>query len=175
MIVSSKSVLEHGLFLFNENPQYHHEDADLILTTTPYRILTEGGGWKAVTNRMKESDRDLIAGVETSGYKFDYGYDGTGVFAKSATEGGGFYIDVGCAQLLAQKDVGIRFANVERLESDAVVIFNKDSGKEERLPADALVYATGFDTMESYVEEICGQDVVDRVGVVGGKRLMVST
>ena len=168
MIVSSKSVLEHGLFLFNEDPQFHHEDADLLLTTTPYRILAEGGGWKAVTNKMKETDKDLIARVESSGYKFDYGYDGTGLFAKSATEGGGFYIDVGCAELLARKDVAVKYANVDRLESDAVIIHNKDSGEEERLPADVVVYATGFDTMESYVEQICGREIVDKVGKVSG-------
>ena len=166
MIVSSKSVLEYGLFLFSEDPQYHHEDADLLLTTTPYRILAEGGAWKSVTNKMKEADADLIARVEAVGYKFDYGYDGTGLFAKSATEGGGFYIDVGCAELLARKDVQVRYANVERLESDAVVVFNKDTRQEERLPADVVVYATGFDTMESYVEQICGQDVFERVGKV---------
>ncbi len=166
MIVSSDSVLKYGLFLFNEDPQYHHEDADLLLTTTPYRILAEGGGWEAVTNKMKDNDRDLIARVEASGYKFDYGYEGTGLFAKSATEGGGFYIDVGCAELLARNDVGVRYANVERLESDAVIIFNKDSGEEESLPADVVVYATGFDTMESYAEQICGRDVVDKVGKV---------
>jgi putative flavoprotein involved in K+ transport len=170
MIVSSKSVLEQGLFLYTEDPQYHHEDADLLLTTTPYRILAEGGGWKSVTNKMKEIDRDLIARVEASGYKFDYGYDGTGLFAKSATEGGGFYIDVGCAELLARKDVGVKYANVERLELDAVVVFNKDSCREERLPADVVVYATGFDMMESYVEQICGRDIFDKVGKVSEKK-----
>ena len=166
MIVSSESVLEYGLFLFNEEPQYHHEDADLILTTTPYRILAEGGAWKAVTNKMKETDAELIARVEDAGYKFDYGYDGTGLFAKSATEGGGFYIDVGCAELLARKDVLVQYADVKRLESDAVVIFNKDTRQEERLPADIVVYATGFDAMESYVQQICGQDIDERVGKV---------
>lgn len=102
------------------------------------------------------------------GYKFDYGHDGTGLFAKSATEGGGFYIDVGCAELLARGDVRVRFADVHRLESDAVIAFNKDTGREERLPADVVVYATGFDTMESYVEEICGKDVATRVGKTWG-------
>lgn len=168
MIVSNKSILEHGLFLFNEDPQYHHEDADLLLTTTPYRILAEGGGWKAVTNRMKATDRELIERLEPSGYKFDYGYDGTGVFAKSATEGGGFYIDVGCADLLARKDVRVRYASVERLEPNEVVISDKETGKEERLPADVVVYATGFDTMESYVEQICGKEIVDKIGKTWG-------
>lgn len=166
MIVSSQSVLDYGLFLFGEDPTYHHEDADLILTTTPYKVLAYGGAWKAVTNRMKENDADLIARVEAAGYKFDYGFDGTGLFAKSATEGGGFYIDVGCAELLARKDVGVRYATVERLEADGVVVLNKDTSREETLPADVVVYATGFDTMESYVEQICGQDVVKRVGKV---------
>ena len=167
MIVSSQSVLDHGLFHFNEDPQYHHEDADLILTTTPYRILIEGGGWKTVTNRMKENDRDLITQVEAAGYKFDYGYKGTGVFAKSATEGGGFYIDVGCAKLLARKDIKVRYATVERLESNAIVLLRKDApGRKEQLPAAVVIYAAGFDTMESYVEEICGRKVLSKVGKV---------
>ena len=37
-----------------------------------------------------------------------------------------------------------------------------------------VVYATGFDAMESYVAEICGSKIVDRVGKVGYRNDVLS-
>ena len=185
LVVSTTSVLEHGLGpLYSEDAKFYHEDADLIATTVPYKILLESR-WKQVTERMKETDAELIDGLKEAGYKFDFGYKGTGLFAKSASEGGGFYINVGCADLLIQGKVQIRYATVERFEKESVVIRLQDTNTdgcseedhdtpnrsqqlEEYLPADVVVYATGFDTMDAWVDRICGPDVARRVGKTWG-------
>jgi putative flavoprotein involved in K+ transport len=59
--------------------------------------------------------------------------------------GGGFYIDVGCADLLVSGKVALRSgsgASIARLDRDVVVL---QSG--ERLLADLLVFATGYSSM----------------------------
>ena len=61
------------------------------------------------------------------------------VLVRMHVQGGGFYIDVGCASLISTGKVGLRSgsgASVARLEPGAVVL---ESG--ESLPADLLIYA----------------------------------
>ena len=111
----------------------------------------------------------MLNDLRKAGYRLDNGPDGTGIFAKSATEGGGFYIDHGCAELIIRNDVTIRFATVTELQTDSIVIQHLDDPNEvETLPADMIIYATGFDTMDRYVQEICGTDVSNRVGRTWG-------
>ena len=52
---------------------------------------------------------------------------------------------------------------VERLEADGVRL---TSG--EQLPADLLVYATGYESMHRFVGDLVSRDVADRVGPVWG-------
>ena len=64
----------------------------------------------------------------------------------------------------------MRFATVTEYQSDRVVIRHLDdpARTEETLPADLIVFATGFDTMDRYVQEICGTDIANRVGRTWG-------
>ena len=168
MVVSPDSVLRLGLgpLYSEEDTALSHEEADLVATTVPYRLAL--GKWKQATKRMAENDKDMLDGVAQAGYRVDSGPDGTGIFAKSASQGGGFYINVGCAELVMRGDIDVRYATVERLEENAIVVRHKDTGREERLPADLIVYATGFHTLEKWVSEICGTTVADKVGPVWG-------
>ena len=169
MVVSTQSVLQYGLGpLYAEQATLPHEEADIVATTVPYKValLTK---WKHVTQLMEQNDAKMLHGLRKAGYRLDNGPNGTGIFAKSATEGGGFYIDHGCAELIIRNDVTIQFATVTELHTDSVVIQNIDDPTcIERLPADMIIYATGFDTMDRYVQEICGTDVSNRVGRTWG-------
>jgi putative flavoprotein involved in K+ transport len=167
LVVSTKAVLKQGLGpLYREDAPLHHEQADLVATTMPYKLLLSR--WTQVTQQMRETDADLHRGLIEAGYHMDFGPDGTGLFAKSATEGGGFYINMGCAKLLTRGDVSVRYTTVSRLEPDSVVIVNKDAQEEERLPVDVIIYATGYDTMDQWVAELCGEDISKAVGRTWG-------
>ena len=50
----------------------------------------------------------MHAALTHAGYQLDFGVDGTGVYGKSFRQGGGFYIDVGCASLISTGKVGLR-------------------------------------------------------------------
>ena len=167
MVVSTKSVLTHGLgSLYRQDAPLSHEDADLVATSTPYKLLIPR--WKAVNKLMQMTDEDLLSKLEKAGYQLEDGPDGAGIFAKSATEGGGFYIDMGCAELVIRKEVAVRFATVSRLEEDGILIRDKLTHQEELLPADAVIYATGFETMDQWMAKLCGEDVASKVGRTWG-------
>lgn len=113
---------------------------------------------------MQQTDARLHEQLANVGYRLDWGHDQTGVFGKSFRRGGGFYIDVGCAALLADGRVGLRSGcEVERLEPRAVVLTNG-----ERLEADVLIHATGFSSMHQFVEGLISAEAAQAVGRVWG-------
>ena len=144
----------------------NHEESDLITTTVPYKLAMER--WKQVTQLMQENDKELLDGLTKAGLRLHTGPDGTGIFAKSAAEGGGFYIDVGCAELLIDGHVQVKYANLQLLEDEGIVIEHIDDGRIGRIPCDMLVLATGYDTMDSWVRDVCGDKVAEKVGCSWG-------
>ena len=168
LVVSEEAILEIGMKpLYSEEAVARgvsHEDADLTTTTLPYRVQEER--WREGTKRMRALDALLHESLRQAGYQLDFGHDGTGVYGKSFRQGGGFYIDVGCASLIATGKVGLRSgssASIARLDGDAVLL---ESG--ERLAADLLVYATGYSSMQNFVRDIVSPSVAEAVGPVWG-------
>ena len=168
LVVSETSVLSHGLgSLYSEGALERGvttELADLAVASAPLRLQEEK--WRECTARMRHTDASLHAGLTAAGYKLDFGEDDTGIFGKSFRRGGGFYIDVGCASLLSDGRVGLRSgsgAEIAQIEPSAVRL---RSG--EALPADLLVYATGFESMQHFVSDLVSPAVAARVGRVWG-------
>ena len=53
---------------------------------------------------MAERDKDFYERLEASGFRHDWGDDGSGLFMKYLRRGSGYYIDVGAADLVANGD-----------------------------------------------------------------------
>src|SRR5690606_17965783 len=98
-----------------------------------------------------------------AGFDLDFGEDGSGLFLKYLRRGSGYYIDVGAAELIADGSVALAKGQVDHLTEDAVVL---EDGTE--LPADLVVYATGYGSMNGWVAELVDQETADRVGKVRG-------
>lgn len=77
--------------------------------------------------------------------------------------GSGYYIDVGASELVANGDIKLAKGQVVELIEDEVVL---DDGT--RLPAELVVYATGYGSMNQLASDIIGQDMADKVGKVWG-------
>jgi putative flavoprotein involved in K+ transport len=137
------------------------EMADTIFASIPYRILHEFQ--IPLYDQMRERDADFYARLEAAGFQLDWGEDGSGLFMKYLRRGSGYYIDVGAADLVANGDVKLKPGQVERLTSDAVVM---EDGTE--LPADVVVYATGYGSMNGFAADLISQDVADKVGKCWG-------
>ena len=164
-IVKSASLMEYGLGdLYSERAVeagVTTEKADMIFASLPYRILHEFQ--IPAYAKMAEVDKDFYDRLESAGFWHDWGEDGSGLFMKYLRRGSGYYIDVGSAELVADGDVHLVHAQVDHLSKDAVVL---EDGTE--LPADLVVFATGYDSMNGWVADLIDQDTADRVGKVWG-------
>ena len=164
-IVRSSTLMDIGLgALYSEQAVANGittEKADMIFASLPYRILHEFQ--IPLYDQMRERDADFYARLEAAGFDLDWGEDNSGLFMKYLRRGSGYYIDVGASELVANGDIKLVNGQVARLSADAVVM---EDGRE--VPADVVVYATGYKSMNGWAAELISQEVADRVGKVWG-------
>jgi putative flavoprotein involved in K+ transport len=137
------------------------QKADMTFASLPYRIMHEFQ--IPAYQAMKERDQDFYDRLERAGFRLDWGDDGSGLFMKYLRRGSGYYIDVGAADLVADGEVKLAHGQVVELTEDSVML---DDGTE--LPADLVVYATGYGSMNGWAADLIGQRVADKVGKVWG-------
>jgi putative flavoprotein involved in K+ transport len=137
------------------------EKADMIFASLPYRILHEFQ--IPVYEAIAEADQDFYARLEAVGFEHDWGVDGSGLFLKYLRRGSGYYIDVGAAELICDGSVKLAKGQVDHLTEDAVVLADGTA-----LPADVVVYATGYNSMNGWVADLIDEATADRLGKVWG-------
>jgi putative flavoprotein involved in K+ transport len=164
-IVRSDTLMDVGLgSLYSEQAVasgIDHHKADLIFASVPYAILH--AFQIPLYEKMKEIDADFYAGLEKAGFWLDWGDDGSGLFMKYLRRGSGYYIDIGASQLIIDGKIKLAHGQVQEITEDAVVLADGT-----RLPADVIVYATGYGSMNGWAADLIGQDVADKVGKVWG-------
>ena len=138
------------------------EDNDLIATSMP--LVLAKRSHVMITEQSKKFDRELLDGLERVGFKLDYGEGGTGWQFKYLTRGGGYYFNVGCSDLVARGEIGLRqFSDIE-----CFVAAGARMKSGETLAADLIVLATGYMPQEHLVRQLFGDEVVERVGPIWG-------
>jgi putative flavoprotein involved in K+ transport len=138
------------------------DKADLLFASIPYRLL--GPLQVPVYAEMARRDADFYARLQQAGFLLDFGDDGSGLFLKYLRRGSGYYIDVGASELVANGSISLRSGvQTVAIKPHAVVL---DDGSE--LPADLIVYATGYGSMNAFVAGIVSPEVADRVGKCWG-------
>jgi len=164
-IVRSDPLMEHGLgALYSEqavaNGITTHK-ADMIFASLPYRILHEFQ--IPIYDKIREVDADFYRDLEKAGFQLDFGADESGLFMKYLRRGSGYYIDVGASQLIIDGKIKLKAGQVEEITETGVKL---DDGTE--LPADLIVYATGYGSMNGWAADLISQEVADKVGKVWG-------
>lgn len=137
------------------------EKADLIGASVPYRLM--GTFQKPVYDTIRALDADFYTALENAGFVLDWGDDESGLFMKYMRRGSGYYIDVGASQLIIDGKIKLKAGQVDHLTRTSVVL---EDGTE--LPADLVVYATGYASMNGWVADLVSQEVADKVGRVWG-------
>ncbi|MFC3127439.1 NAD(P)/FAD-dependent oxidoreductase [Pseudoroseomonas globiformis] len=138
------------------------EQADFIAASRPYATLP--ALHKPVYDRIRAEDAGFYARLEKAGFMLDFGEDETGLSLKYLRRGSGYYIDVGASDLVASGAIGLRSGvAVRRILTDGVEL---DDGSA--LPADLIVYATGYEPMESWIAQLVSPAVAQKVGPVWG-------
>ena len=164
-IVRSETLMDIGLGgLYSEQAARDGmttEKADLIFASIPYRILH--AFQIPLYEQMRERDKDFYAGLEKAGFELDWGDDGSGLFMKYLRRGSGYYIDVGASQLIIDGKIKLVHGQVAEIVPEGVKL---DDGRV--LPADLIVYATGYGSMNGWAADLIGQEVADKVGKCWG-------
>ncbi|NKC51966.1 NAD(P)/FAD-dependent oxidoreductase [Ochrobactrum cytisi] len=164
-IVRSEPLMKHGLgALYSEEAVQNGvttAKADLIFASLPYRIMHEFQ--KPIYDKIREIDADFYAALEKAGFQLDFGSDGSGLFLKYLRRGSGYYIDIGASQLIIDGKIKLASGQIDEITDNSVRLAN---GTE--LPANLIVYATGYGSMNGWVADIIDQQTADKVGKVWG-------
>ena len=137
------------------------DTADLIFASLPYKALP--ALQVPVYAQMKERDAEFYQRLEKAGFMLDFGDDDSGLFMKYLRRGSGYYIDVGASELIANGSVKLKTGAIERVTPKGLVMAD---GSE--LPADLIVWATGYGSMNGWVAQIVDQPTADKVGKCWG-------
>jgi putative flavoprotein involved in K+ transport len=164
-IVKSDSLMEIGLGdLYSERAVQGGmttAKADLIFASLPYAIMHEFQ--KPVYDKIREVDAKFYEDLEKAGFRLDFGADDSGLFMKYLRRGSGYYIDIGASQLIIDGKIKLVAGQVEEITETGVKL---DTGQE--IPADVIVYATGYGSMNGWVADLIDQETADKVGKCWG-------
>ena len=165
-IAPSNSLMELALGgLYSEaavKAGVHTDMADLIFASIPYKIMAPMQ--VPIYDEMKKRDADLYARLEGAGFLLDFGVDGSGLFMKYLRRGSGYYIDVGASELVANGSIHLRSGvSIEHINPRSVRLSDGS-----QLPADLIVYATGYGSMNNWLADLISPAVADKVGKVWG-------
>ncbi|MDQ2802073.1 MAG: NAD(P)/FAD-dependent oxidoreductase, partial [Pseudomonadota bacterium] len=138
------------------------EKADMTVASIPYRIMHRFQ--IPICRAIAEQDADFYERLEKAGFMHDFGDDGSGLGMKYLRRGSGYYIDVGASELVANGGIKLKSGvEVERITERGLVL---SDGSE--LPADLIVYATGYGSMNGWAAKLISQKVADKVGKCWG-------
>ena len=165
-IVRSDTLMDIGLgALYSEQALANGmttRKADLTFASLPYKIMAQFQ--IPLYERMRERDAEFYNKLEAAGFMLDWGDDGSGLFMKYLRRGSGYYIDVGACDLIIDGSIKLQSrTDVSHLTRHAVVLKNGVS-----LPADLVVYATGYGSMNGWAADLISREVADKVGKCWG-------
>jgi hypothetical protein len=146
--------------IYREGPSV--DDIDLLTSAIPYPVLEET--YQFMSKRCGESDKAMLDSLNKAGFETYFGRDNTGFHMMYLRGEGGYYINVGCAELISNGDVGvIQDRDAERFVAEGLRM--KDGSI---IPCDVVVLATGFKNMQEGIRRLVGDDIADRVGSIWG-------
>ncbi|KAH9882222.1 hypothetical protein J1614_001394 [Plenodomus biglobosus] len=161
-VVSSTAITEIGLKAIYSEDAPPTADADLLAWSTP-SALSKAQQIK-VTAAQAAHDAVLHQGLSAAGFKLDSGPMNAGLTMKYYQRGGGYYIDVGCSQLIIDGKIRIAQGHeIAQILPHGIALANGDT-----LDADEIVFATGYANMRTQARELFGDAVADKVSDVWG-------
>jgi len=161
-VISSEAITNIGLAGLYDEDGPPVDDADLWLHSLPSEVLKSLQ--VKVTELQRQHDAKTLEGLTKAGFKLDSGPENAGLFMKYFQRGGGYYIDVGGSQLIIDGKVKMK----QGQEIDEVLPHGLRFADGSELPADEIIFATGYQNMRTQAREIFGDDLADRVGDIWG-------
>ncbi|MBL6455605.1 NAD(P)/FAD-dependent oxidoreductase [Belnapia sp. T6] len=138
------------------------EDLDLLATSFPFPVYRRAHQLMTAKNRI--ADKALLDGLQSRGFRLNFGEDESGWQMMYQRRGGGYYFDAGCSQMIVDSRVGlIQFDDIERFGPEGAIM--RDGSVK---PADLIVLATGYEGQAASARRILGDAVGERIGRVWG-------
>lgn len=138
------------------------EDCDLIAGSNTYETLIRAN--KLMAQQMLKLDADLLERLHAVGFRTDIGEDETGFHLKYNRRGGGYYINVGASDLIADGEINLlHHDQIDRFTKEGILL--KD-GEEQ--PYDVVVFGTGYRNQQEDMRQLFGDEVADRLGPIWG-------
>jgi putative flavoprotein involved in K+ transport len=138
------------------------EDADLIACSNTYETLIRSN--KLMTKLMVEHDAEMLGRLHAVGFQTDIGEDETGFHLKYNRRGGGYYINVGASDLIADGEIQL-------LQHEQIARFTKDGIRHAdgtEISYDVVVFATGYRNQQEDVRSLFGDEIASRIGRIWG-------
>lgn len=145
--------------IYREGPV---EDIDLATSAIPYPVLEDT--YKFMTKRSAEKDAKLLADLNEAGFQTYFGHDDTGFHMMYLRGEGGYYINVGCSDLIIERKVGVLNAR----DADRFVETGLRMKDGTIVECDLVVLATGFRNMQENIRRFLGDEIADKLGPVWG-------
>ena len=140
--------------------------ADLTVASMPMKLLP--AVQKPLYEKIAQRDAALYEGLARAGFQFYFGEDGSGIHSLYLRRGSGYYIEVGASKMIIEGKVKLKSpASVERLNARSVTI-SDGKGNATELPADLVVFATGYGSMNGWAAQLISPEVAARVGKCWG-------
>ena len=138
------------------------EDSDLITASIPFPVLQDV--YQHLNRRIEILDAKLLAKLGAVGFETDAGPDRTGFHMKYLRSGGGYYINVGCSDLIADREIGLVHArDLDRFTAEGPQFHDGSA-----LDVDVVVLATGYENQQELIRRLVGDEVADRIGSIWG-------
>ena len=136
--------------------------SDFLSTATPMRRLERKG--QAIFAHARQEWSKFYQHLEATGFALDFAEDGSGIIGKYRRSASGYYIDVGGSKKVMDGQISVRSG----VHVEAVTQHGLRLSDASHLDADAIIYATGFGSMEEWVARLINQETADRIGKCWG-------
>lgn len=138
------------------------EDIDLITAAVPYPVLRES--YQHLTRKTCQLDEPLLSRLRAVGFETDFEPDGTGFHMKYLRRGGGYYINVGCSELIADGEIDL----VQARDTRGFTERGLKMADGCVIEADLVVMATGYENLQESVRRFLGDEIADKIGPIWG-------
>ncbi len=138
------------------------DTCDLITAATPYPVMRRAQ--RLVTRDVAAREKPLHDALEAVGFRTTLGEDDTGWQILYQSRGGGYYLNVGCSELIASGEIALaQWEDVERVTEHGLQLRDGSA-----IDTDLIVMATGYDGQDALLRRLFGDEVAERVGPVWG-------
>ncbi len=149
----SEAALERGITT---------EIADLTVASVPHKVLP--ALQKPLYQAIARRDAWLYDGLARAGFLHDFGEDGSGIHTCYLRRGAGYYIETGASKKIIDGRIKLASnAGLAHINERSVTLTNGTT-----LPADLVVFATGYGDMNQWAAQLISPEVAQKVGKVWG-------